>query len=381
MNVNEASAATTPPDGVIRDYDDPSKTQAEATNSRVNSTTSTMSSPLDALVLACQHHEQQIGAASTTHNNMFTALLSSATTSTPHVVPNNQNTIREIPTGMPKTKTQSIRPISSAVTDVPSASTKEFKITNNDVLCGRGGLTNHHPGNVMFRNLVRSKQEEYIQASKREKAGVAEEIVWIMRQLDPPGRFLKKDSANPGKWVDIGDRKAREKTSQALREGAPAVKARVEEAQAIASTSDQTSTTPPWAHPSLIGATSITAAEQQNAIQATLGSFPRVRVVSNDSATVTTDISHAQALLSATAAVAGTTPNFITPLNLSPSNSDAFSGEAMDIVSSIIREGYSGSKRKVVEQNESPTNSNREASRGPRMKLLKARMADLCNSD
>lgn len=99
--------------------------------------------------------------------------------------------------------------------------TPSFQISHNDVLCGRGGLTNHHPGNVFFRRLVRMKQEAYLLATKREKAGVAREIVDVIRNLSPPGRFLKKDQQNPGVWVEIGDRKAREKTSQALREGAP----------------------------------------------------------------------------------------------------------------------------------------------------------------
>lgn len=101
------------------------------------------------------------------------------------------------------------------------AQTESFLISQNDVLCGRGGLTNHHPGNVVFRRLVRLKQESYLRASKRQKAGVAKEIVEIIRNLTPSGRFLKKDPHTPGVWMEIGDRKAREKTSQALREGAP----------------------------------------------------------------------------------------------------------------------------------------------------------------
>lgn len=93
------------------------------------------------------------------------------------------------------------------------------EFTHNDVLCGRGGLTNNARGNIYFRHLVRQKQESYLLASKREKAGVAREIVASIRSLNPPGRFLKKNSS--GVWVEIGERKAREKTSQALREGAP----------------------------------------------------------------------------------------------------------------------------------------------------------------
>ena len=94
-------------------------------------------------------------------------------------------------------------------------------ISLNDVLCGRGGLTNHHPGNIFFRNLVRTRQDEYLRASKRDKANVAKDIVDIIRNQEPPGRFLKKVSENSNTWAEIGDRKAREKTSQALREGAP----------------------------------------------------------------------------------------------------------------------------------------------------------------
>ena len=93
------------------------------------------------------------------------------------------------------------------------------RVTINDVLCGRGGLTNNHGGNVFFRGLVRSKQEAYLFASKRDKAYVAHGIVDVIRSLKPPGRFLKKNKNNI--WVEIGNKKAREKTSQALREKAP----------------------------------------------------------------------------------------------------------------------------------------------------------------
>lgn len=46
---------------------------------------------------------------------------------------------------------------------------------------------------------------------------MARVIVRAIRNGDPPGRFLRKDETT-GKWVDIGDKKAAEKTSQALRE-------------------------------------------------------------------------------------------------------------------------------------------------------------------
>jgi hypothetical protein len=50
-----------------------------------------------------------------------------------------------------------------------------------------------------------------------QKPSVARVIVRAIRNGDPPGRFLKKDEKS-GKWLDVGDKKAAEKTSQALRE-------------------------------------------------------------------------------------------------------------------------------------------------------------------
>uniref|UniRef100_A0A7S3KXP0 DUF6824 domain-containing protein n=2 Tax=Amphora coffeiformis TaxID=265554 RepID=A0A7S3KXP0_9STRA len=48
---------------------------------------------------------------------------------------------------------------------------------------------------------------------------ISRSIVDAVRSMKPPGRFLDKDPET-GLWHDIGDRKAIEKTSQALRDGA-----------------------------------------------------------------------------------------------------------------------------------------------------------------
>ncbi|KAL3923878.1 MAG: hypothetical protein SGILL_001388 [Bacillariaceae sp.] len=101
-------------------------------------------------------------------------------------------------------------------------------VTDHDILCGRGGLTNHHQGNKRFRDVVALHRPDYVRAPKVQKPSVARVIVRAIRNGDPPGRFLRKDEKT-GKWIDIGDKKAAEKTSQALREkttdekgGAPA---------------------------------------------------------------------------------------------------------------------------------------------------------------
>jgi hypothetical protein len=91
------------------------------------------------------------------------------------------------------------------------------KVEPTDVLCGRGGETNHHPGNIQYRLLVKAFQPLYVSAKRREKPLIAQCIVYSVRQVG--GRFLKR--LNEKEWQDVGNTKAREKTSQALREGAP----------------------------------------------------------------------------------------------------------------------------------------------------------------
>lgn len=92
------------------------------------------------------------------------------------------------------------------------------EVQPNDVLCGRGGATNNHSGNRNFRKLVADHQQAYLMARKRDKRDIAQTIVSIIRNNG--GRFLKRDETSTDeKWVDVGDKKACEKTSQALREG------------------------------------------------------------------------------------------------------------------------------------------------------------------
>ena len=87
-----------------------------------------------------------------------------------------------------------------------------------DVLSGRGGGTNVHPGNRTFRDLINTHRREYLKAKKNDKPAISRAIVKLVR--DTGGRFLKKDNKS-GLWFEIGDTLAREKTSQALRQRAP----------------------------------------------------------------------------------------------------------------------------------------------------------------
>ena len=94
--------------------------------------------------------------------------------------------------------------------------------SSQTAVCGRGGGSNNHPGNECFRELVNEVKVSYVNCPKRDKPLIARQIVEAVRNQTPPGRFLSKDSK--GVWNDIGDGRAREKTSQALREGAPVIR-------------------------------------------------------------------------------------------------------------------------------------------------------------
>lgn len=89
-----------------------------------------------------------------------------------------------------------------------------FGPSKNDVLCGRGGLSNNHPGNRLFRRLVNVNKVLYQQSlSQTHKHMVALSIVEAIRNHG--GRFVRKQN---GEWVEISTKDAAVKTSQALRE-------------------------------------------------------------------------------------------------------------------------------------------------------------------
>lgn len=88
---------------------------------------------------------------------------------------------------------------------------------SNDVLYGRGGLATHHEGNKKFRLIVEGKKKEYSQIQFLQKSEFAMGLVKEWRSQVPAGRFLKFD-AKKKVWNDVGDKEARKKTSQSLRE-------------------------------------------------------------------------------------------------------------------------------------------------------------------
>lgn len=59
-------------------------------------------------------------------------------------------------------------------------------------------MTNSHPGNRRFRDIISLHRPDYIRAIKMDKPAVARKIVKAIRHGNPPGRFLKK--GEDGNW-------------------------------------------------------------------------------------------------------------------------------------------------------------------------------------
>ena len=89
-------------------------------------------------------------------------------------------------------------------------------IRDLDILCGRGGRTNHHPGNKRYRRVVSEMKSMYRnQGAKSNKTDLSRCIVNHVCRYG--GRFIKKEEET-GRYFVLSRGEARRKTSQALRE-------------------------------------------------------------------------------------------------------------------------------------------------------------------
>ncbi|KAL7537365.1 hypothetical protein ACHAXR_007778, partial [Thalassiosira sp. AJA248-18] len=92
--------------------------------------------------------------------------------------------------------------------------------TQNDILLGRVGSLDRHPGNVNFRAIVSQYVDAYMNSTKSQKSIIARSIVDKMRnELNPPGRFLAQLNED-GLWHEVDDRRALRKTTHTLRAAA-----------------------------------------------------------------------------------------------------------------------------------------------------------------
>lgn len=76
---------------------------------------------------------------------------------------------------------------------------------------------------------IRHKQGVYVTSTKKQKMMISRSIVdKVKKALVPPGRFLEKDPETD-LWSEVGDKKALEKTAQALRDGAAPLRKQMSE--------------------------------------------------------------------------------------------------------------------------------------------------------
>lgn len=86
--------------------------------------------------------------------------------------------------------------------------------TENDVLFGRGGHINIHPGNVRFRTKAFELRTWYEASTKEEKYNISKMLIESVK--GEGHRFLEKTS--DGLWHEVSGNGVRKKASQALRE-------------------------------------------------------------------------------------------------------------------------------------------------------------------
>lgn len=89
----------------------------------------------------------------------------------------------------------------------------ENKPKDADVLCGRGGKVNKHPGNIIYRKVVEYNKSYYQSVHKKHRILVSQSIVKAI--LNYGGRFMGQKGKE---WTPICFKRAVQKTSQALRE-------------------------------------------------------------------------------------------------------------------------------------------------------------------
>jgi hypothetical protein len=92
----------------------------------------------------------------------------------------------------------------------------EKDITKTDILCGRGGKSNHHEGNKWYRDIIAQTRPKYHDdsLSKKEKTDISNGVVDFIQSHG--GRFLKPEGSH--EWVIMSHADARRKAAQLLRE-------------------------------------------------------------------------------------------------------------------------------------------------------------------
>jgi len=98
--------------------------------------------------------------------------------------------------------------------------------TDNDILPGRGKHVYSHKGNNYFLSLVKKYEFKNVSCPKALKPVYAKAIYTCIRNLEPPGRFLKaaSEDENEETWVEMSPEEALTKIRQAMRDNTIRIK-------------------------------------------------------------------------------------------------------------------------------------------------------------
>eukprot|EP00540_Astrosyne_radiata_P001530 CAMPEP_0116846110 /NCGR_PEP_ID=MMETSP0418-20121206/13652_1 /TAXON_ID=1158023 /ORGANISM="Astrosyne radiata, Strain 13vi08-1A" /LENGTH=294 /DNA_ID=CAMNT_0004477319 /DNA_START=66 /DNA_END=950 /DNA_ORIENTATION=+ len=92
-----------------------------------------------------------------------------------------------------------------------------FRPSPYDIISGRGGKSNHHPGNVFFRKAIDYKKSLWDVTAKPHRHLVAKALIKGLEMQNPPSRFLRLDDITKLYYEMEEDEKV-DKVCQALRE-------------------------------------------------------------------------------------------------------------------------------------------------------------------
>jgi len=92
------------------------------------------------------------------------------------------------------------------------------RLTDNDVLLGRGKSADTHPGNILFRQLIDERRSRYDEATRKNKTAICKEIIQLIH--DRNGRFLQNkqgSSTLEQRWQEVDAGTARSKVANCFR--------------------------------------------------------------------------------------------------------------------------------------------------------------------
>lgn len=97
----------------------------------------------------------------------------------------------------------------------------DHDVTSTDVLSGKGKGVAAREGNQFYSRLIKTNKDEYLaRKTVKLKKEVARSVLMILKNQDPPARFMKGATGenNSQIWIIQDDKFANKKITQALRE-------------------------------------------------------------------------------------------------------------------------------------------------------------------